>query len=519
MGTVWQTGKEMSELKLENCRLDNRFDILRCLGRGSYAEIFVARVVSPSDHLPPMVVIKALNTNLQGEPDAELERTLIENFQNEAKALDRVRHPNIISCLGRGTALDLDDRLFHYLVLEYLPGGDLAKLCNNRPLPLNQALFYLEQVCRGLSHAHARGVIHRDIKPQNLLLTEDRRTVKIADFGVAKIKLIETQEGIITKVGTEIYAAPEHHPASDTTPLDALSRATREHLTPAADVYSLAKTTFMLLAGRAPREFARRPVTRFPSEIACERWAPAVLRVLERATQNDPELRYQTVAEFWRELQAAVQEAQVEDLENAPTKLLVKDEETVVAKPRAERIEIARSAEQRPEEIGPKHPTGRHLDPSRIIVPIAGSIEQGSAQEATLQDGGASAAAPSNHFAARRRPLRWLATAAFISCFVFLLYATHNYVSSLRQGRTATATAENPSPIGRQLVATTDVNLRSGPSASYPRVGLAERGSVVRVLDARNNWLEVVIVEHGRPKEDPASLDRGWVNAIYFDPK
>lgn len=50
-------------------------------------------------------------------------------------------------------------------------------------------------------------------------------------------------------------------------------------------------------------------------------------------------------------------------------------------------------------------------------------------------------------------------------------------------------------------------------------MGLAERGSVVRVLDARNNWLEVVIVEHGRPKEDPASLDRGWVNAIYFDPK
>ena len=507
----------MSELKLENCRLDDRFDILQCLGRGSYAEIFVARVVPPNDHLPPMVVIKALNTHLQGEPDAELERTLIENFQNEAEALDRVRHPNIISRLGHGTALDLEDRLFHYLVLEYLSGGDLAKLCNKRPLPIREALFYLEQVCRGLGHAHARGVIHRDIKPQNLLLTEDRRTVKIADFGVAKIKLIETQEGIITKVGTEIYAAPEHHPGGETTPLDALSRATREHLTPAADVYSLAKTTFMLLAGRAPREFARRPITKLPPDIEQQSWASAVLRVLERATQNDPERRYQTVAEFWHELQAAVQKAEAEDLENAPTKLLVKEEETVVAKPRAEWAD--RDRVSRPEQAEPKPSAGRHFGPSRIVVPTAGDLGQRSVQEETALEPPSSADSLVRLAARRGHPLRWLATAALILCFVFLLYATHNYVSSLRPARMTTATGENSSPVGRQFVATTDINLRSGPSPSYPRVGLAERGSVVRVLDARNNWFEVVIVEHGRPKEDPASSDRGWVNANYLDPK
>src|SRR5919205_1550576 len=136
----------MTELKLQNCRLDGRYDVQDCLGRGSYAEIYVARDRAAVDGMPPMVVIKALNVFLQGTPDVDLERTLIENFQNEAVALDRVRHPNIISRLGHGTAIDLQGRTFHYLVLEYLSGGDLQALVLRRPLPLEDALFYLEQV-------------------------------------------------------------------------------------------------------------------------------------------------------------------------------------------------------------------------------------------------------------------------------------------------------------------------------------------------------------------------------------
>src|SRR5215203_1944427 len=178
----------MRELSLENCRLDKRYDVERELGRGSYAEIFVAHdgmAAESSAH--KCVVIKALNVFLQDDLDPDLERTLVENFQNEAVALDRVRHPNIISRLGHGTARDLRGTIFHYLVLEYLPGGDLARFCRQKSLELNQALNYLEQVCAGLGHAHKNGVIHRDIKPQNLLLTEDKKTVKIADFGVARV--------------------------------------------------------------------------------------------------------------------------------------------------------------------------------------------------------------------------------------------------------------------------------------------------------------------------------------------
>src|SRR2546430_14494787 len=131
--------------------------------------------------------IKALNVLLQGYQDPELEQTLIQNFQNEAVALDRVRHPNIISRLGHGTAIDLSGTAFHYIVLEYLGGGDLAMMCRRAPLKLDRALQYLQQICAGLAHAHECGVIHRDIKPQTLLLTSDHETGKLADFGVAML--------------------------------------------------------------------------------------------------------------------------------------------------------------------------------------------------------------------------------------------------------------------------------------------------------------------------------------------
>src|ERR1700755_2177559 len=235
----------MSELKLQQSRLDGRYDIIECLGRGSYAEIYVAHDNAASEGSPPRVVIKALNMFLQEAPDEELERTLVTNFQNEAVALDRVRHPNVISRLGHGTAIDLASTTFHYIVLEYLPGGDMFALVRSHPLPLEAALFYLEQICAGLSNAHKHGVIHRDVKPQNILLTADQRTAKIADFGVAKI---EAAEGAITRVGTDVYAAPEHHPLATTGPLDTSSLTRRVAiLTPAADIYSLAKTTYMLL--------------------------------------------------------------------------------------------------------------------------------------------------------------------------------------------------------------------------------------------------------------------------------
>src|SRR6267142_1554865 len=273
----------MPELKLQQTRLDGRYDILECLGRGSYAEIYVARDNGASEGSPTTIVIKALNMFLDDAPDAELEQTLIANFQNEAVALDRVRHPNILSRLGHGTAIDLAGTTFHYIVLEYLSGGDMAALSRGKPLSIEKALFYLEQVCSGLAHAHEGGVIHRDIKPQNLLLTADRQIVKIADFGVARLA---ANEGAITRVGTNIYAAPEHNPLVQTGSLDLEAIAAgHDHLTPAADIFSLAKTTYALLAGESPRRFAQHSIKDLPAHFTHHYWAAPVLRVLEKATQ------------------------------------------------------------------------------------------------------------------------------------------------------------------------------------------------------------------------------------------
>src|SRR5262245_32035197 len=290
----------MSDLKLQQSRLDGRYDILECLGRGSYAEIYVAHDNAAQNGSPRTVVVKALNLQLQESPDAELERTLVANFQNEAVALARVRHPNVINRMGHGTAIDLAGTTFHYIVLEYLPGGDMQALTRNNPLSLKSAMFYLEQVCSGLAHAHKCGVIHRDIKPQNLLLTADQETVKIADFGVARL---DGSDGAITRVGTNIYSAPEHNPLMQTGQLDSTGlRLPHDHLTPAADIYSLAKTTYTLLAGESPRRFAQHALTELPLHLREQYWANPVLRVLEKATQNRPDARYQTVEEFWDEI-------------------------------------------------------------------------------------------------------------------------------------------------------------------------------------------------------------------------
>ncbi|HEX8141711.1 MAG TPA: serine/threonine protein kinase [Pyrinomonadaceae bacterium] len=528
----------MSELKLQQCRLDGRYDIVECLGRGSYAEIYVARDIAASDGEPQMVVIKALNVLLQGVLDAELEQTLIENFQNEAIALDRVRHPNIINRLGHGTAIDLSGTTFHYLVLEYLSGGDMAARYRQQPYTLERALFYLEQVCAGLAHAHDCGVIHRDIKPQNLLLTADQKTVKIADFGVAKI---EASEGAITRVGTNVYAAPEHNPLVQTGPLDsALLDAPREHLLPAADIYSLAKTTYALLTGDSPRRFSHHPITEMPESISGEPWAPAVLRVLERATQTRPRDRYQTVQEFWDDLSDASlpptqplhpQPGDEELRPRATGKLNVSRDLPLKAPPRP-RFNVTRVIEQfENRDNGQPRP--------RIVVPVAGAhtttqvealptqhqareIIAGMTDVARTGELGKSRQSAGRY--ASGRGFRALVAVLLIVAFAGMLLATHHYFRSRwgSQGSQAAPAAapSGPALVGRQgKIISYDVYLRAKPGRNYPPVGVAEKGSVVQVLSVNdaNNWYEVQIIKHGRDKDDPNSADRGWITRKYLE--
>ena len=511
---------KMAELKLQNSRLDGRYDIVECLGRGSYAEIYVANDNAAAEDAARTIVIKALNLYLQDAPDAELERTLVSNFQNEAVALDRVRHPNVINRLGHGTAIDLAGTTFHYIVLEYLPGGDLFALTKTRPLSLQRVLFYLEQVCSGLAHAHKCGVIHRDIKPQNLLLTADKETVKIADFGVARI---DASEGAITRVGTNIYSAPEHNPLMQTGQLDTGGlRMPHVNLTPAADIYSLAKTTYTLLAGESPRRFAQHAVTELPTHISETPWASSVLRVLQKATQNRPEARYQTVEEFWDDIADAslpptrplqMVPGVVQEMRRKPSEdLSVEPEEdfTEAAPPRPH-FEV-------PKPAPPDVDTGKR---PRIVVPINREVERQMEMRARQEIATQRERRPERTMspvesvlpASKKR--RALVAIGLILAFSGMLLATHKYVTTRWNPLAPIAQNVEPVIIGREGITTTDVNLRPVASSSNMPIGLAESGSKVKVLSADNNWFEVQVVEHGRPKTDPYSSDRGWINRRY----
>lgn len=570
----------MAELKLQQSRLDGRYDILECLGRGSYAEIYVAHDNAARDSAPATVVIKALNMFLQEAPDLDLERTLIANFQNEAVALDRVRHPHIISRLGHGTAIDLAGTTFHYIVLEYLSGGDMAALSRHRPLPIEKALFYLEQVCSGLAYAHECGVIHRDIKPQNLLLTSDKRIVKIADFGVARL---ETNEGAITRVGTNIYSAPEHNPLVHTGALDlGLIAAGHRQLTPAADIYSLAKTTYALVAGESPRRFAQHAIREMPGSLSDLYWSAPVLRVLEKATQTRVDERYQTVQEFWDDLAEAVlpptqplptvgldalSDERRHDGRKPSSDLTVDPDDFTQAPPRP-RFEPVQAISPQMSEMGegeksrdgdvrrfenavpadaPGPPPGRtpHYgegSPARrpkIVVPVSAietaskraEIHRQSARE-TIADfpneskGGRPLIQPGGRRAGyQRRPAvprrsrPFLVAALLILAFSGMLLATHKFVTSHWNPFVDLPRLGDVFVIGREGVTTTDVNLRADASTANPPVGVAEIGSRVRVLASDNNWYEVQVLQHGRPKTDPFTSDRGWINKkfVKFD--
>ena len=551
----------MSELKLQQCRLDGRYDVLECLGRGSYAEVYLARDENASAGAPRTVVIKALNIFLQGSIDLDLERTLIENFRNEAVALDRVRHPNVINRLGHGTAIDLSGHTFHYLVLEYMPGGTLSDMCRHTPLPIESALFYLEQVCDGLAHAHSRQVIHRDIKPQNLLLTADRQTVKIADFGVAKI---EAGEGGITRVGTDVYAAPEHHPLLQTGPLDPhTSTVPSRILTPAADVYSLAKTTFMLLTGEGPRRFSQKPITELPAHAAAQPWGAFVVRVLRKATETDPRKRYQTVGEFWSELSdalmpktqllapAASDESQqlstprnraTMELPPEPTPARF-DEQAPPSRP------AAKGAGERPRIVVPVKEAQKPSAPSaHVSTPPALTPTPGSPQTARplpeqqrqqppartpqpAADGrnrAARAQVEKREEPARRSFFRdharpWIVAALLLAGFVILLLGVH-YSVRTRQSATPNPQARGgqssqqggQQTAGGEKITTTNVNLRAGPGASQERVGQVESGSRVRVLRTEGAWTEIEIVQRGYPRLDEGGATRGWINGRYL---
>jgi serine/threonine protein kinase len=257
-----------------------RYEVLELLGRGGMGAVYKAR----HKVMNRLVALKVVNAQF-------LDSTIaIERFHREVQAAARLAHPNIVTAFDADQVGDT-----HFLVMEFVAGTDLAQYVEKKgPLPVTYACHFIRQAALGLQHAHELGMVHRDIKPHNLLLTP-QGVVKVADFGLARLAREAASAGGLTAenvlVGTADYIAPEQ--AQDAHGADIR-----------ADIYSLGCTLFHLLAGRPPFGGANAiqkvaahlmdevPLGELPSTL------PDGLRaVVTRMVEKAPAKRYTTPAE------------------------------------------------------------------------------------------------------------------------------------------------------------------------------------------------------------------------------
>jgi hypothetical protein len=225
--TPYQAG-ELLAGRAEACVLAGRYRLLEKLGAGGMGTVFRAGDIN----LDREVAVKVLPPHSLGDPGA------VARFEREARALAKVSHPNIVQAHDAG-----EDRGRHFLVMEYVEGVNLAQLLrdNGRVAPA-LAADYARQVALGLQHAHEKGLVHRDLKPGNLLITPGR-LVKILDLGLARFLQDQVGEPGLTLegagLGTPDYMAPEQF-------RDARRADVR------SDIYALGCTLYHLLTGRVP---------------------------------------------------------------------------------------------------------------------------------------------------------------------------------------------------------------------------------------------------------------------------
>jgi hypothetical protein len=380
--------------------------------------------------------------------------------------------------------------------------------------------------------------------------------LKIADFGVAKMTHEEASE--ITRVGTNVFAPPEHHP--DVRPDDL-----NEKLTPSADVYSLAKTIYTAMTGRAPRQFSRQPITELPEELASESWSGPLLAVLAKATAARVADRYQSVGEFWEGL-ASVQLAGGVNQEL--------DDEATIVRSRLKAISTVERAAPRPDFGTLANAPLEIARPrkARIVVDLPGhgdrrvSIEQeqgrgpgeradsdgrasetralGSSNAAEFgsgvprgrpfsPDGGVTVATDANGAALRQRKVNiativhtgpgfldrvralirseWLPRVFIIflaAALIGLAASTYYHFADQKPGLPFFGGQTKDGRIANA----DNVNLRTEPSGSV--LATLPAGTRVRIVEQRGGWLKIKVLEWSGSPPDNA-LDSGWVDGRF----
>jgi serine/threonine protein kinase len=268
----------------DNPVLNDRYRLIEQIGSGGMAVIYRAQDME----LGRTVSIKILRPSLVDDPE------FLIRFKREAQAAANMTHPNIVTVHDVGQ----DGPRTHYIVMEFVPGQDLKKLVRARgTFDVDAALAMIIEVCKGVGFAHRAGLVHCDIKPQNILITPDNM-VKVTDFGIARaLSLTQPEEVEEIVWGSPHYFAPE--------------QAMGQVCTPASDVYSIGIVLFELLTGRLPftgndyRDLAMAHIKQDPPTLTSVNPAlPQELdRILSKVLAKEPSARYRTADQLGRILE------------------------------------------------------------------------------------------------------------------------------------------------------------------------------------------------------------------------
>ena len=269
-----------------------KYLIQRELGRGAGGVVYRAR----DPIINRLVALKTITTGLAEYPD------LLQRFYQEAQSAGGLQHPNIVTIYDLGDADGIP-----YIAMELLEGESLDQLISRRaPLPVPLKLTYALQACRALDYAHKRGIIHRDIKPDNVMLTKDG-TVKVVDFGIARVlETSKTQTGML--LGTFAYMSPEQYHG--------------EHADARSDIWSFGVLLYELLAyqrpfrGQTPASLMHSICQQEPPPL--QDTAPdcpaALERVIQRVLHKSPDERYQSMEEVLLDLDPICKSLQAESV-------------------------------------------------------------------------------------------------------------------------------------------------------------------------------------------------------------